>query len=37
MSRIRQTAQQTAGHQLPQGAKVHAGEKAKKKGNPVHK
>lgn len=30
MSRLRQTAQQTAGHQLPQGAKVHSNKKVKK-------
>ena len=36
MSRLRQTAQQTAGKQLPQGAKVHSTKKVKK-GNSSHK
>ncbi len=38
MSRVRETLQQQAGHQLPQGAGVHASKgKKSKKGNPSHK
>lgn len=42
MSRIRQTLEQEAGKQLPQGTGVHAGQEKKmpakeKKGNPRHK
>jgi len=38
MSRVRETLQQKAGHQLPQAAGVHAGnKKSKKKHKSAHK
>ena len=32
MSRVRQTEQQTAGHQIPQGTGVHSNKKVGKNG-----
>lgn len=38
MSRVRQTIQQEAGKQIPQGVGVHSGQvKKTKKSNPGHK